>query len=65
MKMKTLFDLVIGLVRKEEGSRYEAPIQKPKPMSYVDPDIKMDYDSFHKNIQKQLKKIYNDTKRSN
>lgn len=64
-KIAWLSDLFIGLIREEKGSCTEAPTQKPKPMRFADPENPVDYNEFHRNIQKQLKKIYNDTKRCN
>lgn len=64
-KIACFSDLFIGLFREEKGSCYEAPILKPKPMRVTDPEDRVDYNEFHRNIQKQLKQIYYDTKRRN
>lgn len=57
-KIAWLSNLFIGLFREEKGSCYEAPTQKPKPMRFADPEDRVDYNEFRRNIQKQLKKIY-------
>ena len=59
-KIAWLSNLFIGLFREEKGSCYEAPTLKPKPMRFADPEDRVDYNEFHRNIQRQLKKIYHE-----
>jgi hypothetical protein len=62
-KINRLLSL-IGLVREDKGSRSEAPSLKPKAWKITYPETPVDYNEFHQNINKQIRKYY-DTETSN